>query len=207
MTLEQTRQERCTSYAAFLRERFDAGVLSELQGLSQWVVWRAELDREGKKKKIPYNPRYTNAKASVKIPKSGGTLDASLTALASGLYSGIGLMLTPTLVFLDLDHCVSNNTGEITDPQAAEIVAAIHSYTETSPSGTGLHILAYGTLPGKNFHTAIEIYGQERFTTITTDHLRETPDTIEHRQEAIAALYRRFASPLPNPQSQNTRGG
>ena len=46
------------------------------------------------------------------------------------------------------------------------------------PSGTGLHILSYGQLPGKGIHTAIEIYGQERFTTITTNHIAGTPPTI-----------------------------
>ena len=50
------RRERFTSYAAMLKERFNNGILAELQPLPQWVVWRAELvDR--KTKKIPYNPR------------------------------------------------------------------------------------------------------------------------------------------------------
>ncbi len=65
------------------------------------------------------------------------------------------------------------------------------TYTEASP-GNGLHVLVYGTLPGKNIHTAIELYGQDRFTTITTDHIPGTPTTIEQQQEAITALYNRF---------------
>jgi primase-polymerase (primpol)-like protein len=90
--------------------------------------------------------------------------------------------------------------------QQAEIVQEVNSYTETSPSGTGLHILSYGQLPGKGIHTAVEIYGQQRFTTITTEHLPGTPPTIEHRQEALAALYHRFA-PVTETTHQNTRGG
>ena len=174
--------------------------------MPQWVVWRAEVDGEGKQKKAPYNPNYRNAYANVKIPKSWGMLDQALTALESGIYSGIGFMVTPPLVFIDLDHCVTRETGRVTDPTAAEIVQQLHSYTEVSPSGTGLHILTYGTLPGKNIHTTIEMYGKDRFTTITTKRIPEAPTTIEGRQAEIDALYQRFAPPLPEP-IQNTRGG
>ncbi|MHB8598379.1 MAG: phage NrS-1 polymerase family protein [Ktedonobacteraceae bacterium] len=117
-------------------------------------------------------------------------------------------MITPPFVFIDLDHCVTKETGRITDPKAQEIVQHINSYTEVSPSGTGLHLLAYGTLPGKNIHTAIEMYGKDRFTTITTRHVEGTPTTIEHQQAALADLYSRYAPPiLPQPPIQNTRGG
>jgi primase-polymerase (primpol)-like protein len=57
-------------------------MLAGLQPLPHWVVWRAELDGQGKKKKVPYNPHYRLARASVKIPNSWGTLDQSLQAEA-----------------------------------------------------------------------------------------------------------------------------
>src|SRR5947207_303966 len=205
MQPEQTRKERFASYAALLKERFASGVLSELQSVPQWVVWRGEVEGE-KLKKVPYNPNYKNARASVKIPKSWGTLDQSLTALASGVYSGIGFMLTPPLVLIDLDKSFDRAINTITDPQAERIVRELNSYTEASP-GKGLHILCYGRLAGRGIHTGIEIYGQDRFTTITTDHLADTPTTIAHRQEAIEALYRQFAPPLAERDYQNTRGG
>jgi primase-polymerase (primpol)-like protein len=205
---EYTRHERFIQYAETLKERFASGVLAELQDLDQWVVWRAELE-ESKSKKVPYNPHYydIHAKASVNIPKSWGTLDQALTALASGHYSGLGFVLTPPLVMIDLDHSVDRATGTITDPTAQEIVQEVNSYTETSPSGTGLHILSYGQLPGKGIHTAVEIYGQQRFTTITTHHFPGTPTTIEHRTDQVAALYHRFAPPVEQTNIQNTRGG
>jgi putative DNA primase/helicase len=206
MTPEQPRQERFTSYAHLLSERFHSGVLSELQPLNQWVVWKGEL-KDGKHKKVPYNPHYANARASVKIPKSWGSLEDALTALQSGNFSGIGFMLTPPLSFIDLDHSYDRTTGSITDPQAQAIVRVLNSYTEVSPSGTGLHILAFGQLPSRGIHTAIEMYGQERFTTITTDHLAGTPFTIERRQDALDSLYQRFAPPVAERKYQNTRGG
>lgn len=134
---ERNRQERFSAYTAYLKERFNSGILAQLQTIPQWVVWRAELDRESKPKKAPYNPNVRNAYASVKIPKSWGSLDAALSALATGIYSGIGFVITPPLTFIDLDHSVSKETGEIIDPQAAGIVKSINSYTEISPSRTG----------------------------------------------------------------------
>src|SRR6266568_2693734 len=207
MNPEHTGRERFISYAHMLKERFDSGLLSELQRSPQWIVWRAEIDRDGKKKKVPYNPRIRNAHASVKIPSSWGSLNQSLTALESGNYSGIGFMITPPLAFVDLDHSYDRATGTIIDPQAGAIVQDLNSYTEASPSGNGLHILAYGRLPGKNIHTAIEMYEKERFTTITTNHLARTPPTVERRQEAIDALYQRFAPPVPQERIQNSRVG
>lgn len=204
MNPEQSRHERFIEYAAMLRERFEDGMLAELQSLPQWVVWRAELE-ESKQKEVPYNPNVHLARASVKIPKSWGTLDQALTALESGTYSEVGFMLTPPLVMVDLDNSFDRTTHTITDPQAAEIVQEINSYTEASP-GNGLHILAYGELPGKGIHTAIEMYGQDRFTTITTNHLPGTPTTIAQRHETLAALYKRFAPQVTDTSMQNTRG-
>lgn len=205
MSPEYSRHERFIEYTAALRERFATGVLSELQPLNQWVVWKGELEA-GKRKKIPYNPRYKKARASVKLPASWGSLPDALTALETGNYTGLGFMITPPLVMVDLDHSYDRQGGAITDPQAVEIVQSLHSYTEASP-GIGLHILAYGTLPGKNIHTAIEMYGQDRFTTITTDHIPGTPTSIEHRQEALEALYNRFAPQGRETDNQNTRVG
>jgi primase-polymerase (primpol)-like protein len=50
------------------------------------------------------------------------------------------------------------------------------------------------------------MYGQERFTTITTHHVAGTPATIEQRQEALDALYQRFVPPVRETNIQNTGG-
>ena len=85
------------------------------------------------------------------------------------------------------------------------IVRAIDSYTEVSPSGTGLHELAWGSLPGglrrRGF---IEMYDGGRFFTVTGRHVPGTPWTIEERTAALAAVHARYvgvpaAPPLPPP--------
>jgi primase-polymerase (primpol)-like protein len=79
-------------------------------------------------------------------------------ALETGNYSRLGFMITPPLVMVDLDHSYDRQSGAITEPQAAEIIQSLDSYTEASP-GSGLDVLAYGSLSGKNIDTAIEMYG------------------------------------------------
>ena len=141
MKPERTRRERFVAYAHLLKERFNAGVLSQLQGLPQWVVWRAEVE-EGKNKKVPYNPQRHLIRASVKIPTSWGSLHEALRALQTGNYSGIGFMITPPLVMLDLDNSFDRATQTITSPQAEQIVRDVNSFFEASPY-KGLKGLVY----------------------------------------------------------------
>ena len=57
---------------------------------------------------------------------------------ASG-YDGIGIGIFNGICAIDLDGCVTDS-GYYSET-AAEIVHLMHSYTEFSPSGNGLHIL------------------------------------------------------------------
>src|SRR5258708_17008455 len=173
--------------------------------LPKGVVWRAEQE-DGKNKKVPYNPNHHLVRESVKIPKSWETLDQALQALASGNYSGVGFMIPPPLVMIDLDNSYDRKTQTITNPQAEEIMKAVPTYFEASPN-KGLHGLVYVGRPIRNVHTEnIEIYGHDRFTTITTDHIEGTPATIELRTGEVEALVRRFAPQIAERDYQNTRG-
>jgi len=75
---------------------------------------------------------------------------------------------------IDLDHVIDAETGEIA-PEAAAIAEAFDSYTEYSPSGTGLHILikvnsTEGIYTGKRNPSSpidIEMYTKERYFTVT----------------------------------------
>src|SRR5260370_17280307 len=104
-------------------------------------------------------------------------------------------MITPPLVFIDLDNSFDRATGTITNPQAETIMQGVNSYFEASPN-KGLHGLVYVGRPIKNVHTEkIEIYGYDRFTTITTDHISATPTTIQLRTPKDQALLHQSAPP------------
>jgi len=63
------------------------------------------------------------------------------SVLDSQDYSGIGFIFTKDDNFLgiDIDDCRDRDTGEL-DPQAKKIISLINSYSEVSPSGTGVKI-------------------------------------------------------------------
>jgi putative DNA primase/helicase len=144
---------------------------SELKALPQWVVWRYFWQSE-KWDKPPLCARDGNL-ASTTSPRSWGTFDEAMNAYASGLFDGIGFVFAKKgrLVGIDLDHCRDAKTGDIA-PWAQDIIDAFMTYTEVSPSGTGIHLIAAGTLPGKGVKTPCgEMYDTARYLTVTGHRL------------------------------------
>ena len=118
----------------------------ELRTTDQFVCWREE-SRDGNVTKVPYSVH--GGRASSTNPKTWAPFDEAVAV--SARYDGIGFVFTEDDPFagIDIDKCRNVETGEI-DPWARKIVAAFDSYTEASPSGTGLHIFVKATLPGPN---------------------------------------------------------
>jgi hypothetical protein len=97
-------------------------------------------------------------------------------------------------IFIDYDHCFRED-GTL-EPWVAEDVRLLNSYTEHSPSGKGLHVILRGQLPGRNLgpekrSDGMELYDHARYMTVTGNQYPGTPDTIESRPEAVAAIYAR----------------
>ena len=171
-----------------------------IRDLKQWVCWYLE-ERDGKLTKIPYSP-LTGGKASSTNPDTWGGYSEAVISYKERGYAGIGFVFTKEddFVGVDLDHCLDSETGEI-ETWAQAIIDELDSYTEVSPSGTGVHILAKATLPdGRNRKGPVEIYSHSRYFTVSGRHLEGTPHTIENRQEQILALRRRV---LGEPVSAN----
>jgi hypothetical protein len=69
-------------------------------------------------------------------------------------------------------------------------MTVLRSYTEISPSGTGLHIYVKGQLSGTGQNKKpIEVYDRKAYFKVTGDQLLGTSATIEERQALIEALY------------------
>jgi primase-polymerase (primpol)-like protein len=173
-------------YAETLEQQFERGVLSELTDYPNFVLWKA-VPVQGKIKKIPLSP-VSHTPASVTNPETWGTLEQALKSLKSGKGNGIGFVFSDDDPFtgIDIDSCIVAN--KLT-PQASELVTDFWSYTELSPSHTGLHILVQGTVPAGRRKDGIEMYSTGRYFTITTNHLKIAPDTIENRQPQLDTLY------------------
>lgn len=162
-----------------------------LRDARQWVCWKL-IDRKdgkpGKKPFRPWGPRPAAAKSNQ--PATWGTYEQAVTHAANGGgFDGVGLMFAGELVGIDLDGVVTDD-GTV-EPWAMQIVEQVASYTEYSPSGRGLHILALGKLPaGRRRRGQVEMYDatSPRFFTMTGRVL--APYTELHaRQDAITAVH------------------
>jgi hypothetical protein len=150
-----------------------ANIPAELKAMRRWAVWKASWNESRQKyDKIPYSPQHYGL-STKKVSEWGDFETAARTlSLNPTRYAGLGLVLTDIkgVVGIDLDECRSN--GQIA-PWAREIVDTMGSYTEVSPSGNGLRILALGEFhtDWNNHDVGIEVYSGRtpRFLTITGD--------------------------------------
>ena len=167
---------------------------AELTEREQWVCWRIQ-ERSGKETKVPINP-HTGSFGSATNPDSWASFETACEYATEGAAEGLGFVFTEDdpLVGVDLDTCRVPETGTLSD-EAADIVERLASYTEVSPSGTGVHVLALGTLPGdRNRKDWVEMYDDARFFTVTGDHLDGTPVTVESRTPAIGTVHAEFVA-------------
>jgi AAA domain len=122
--------------------------LDDLADTPRWVTWRQEerQNKEGKtiKVKLPYNP---NTGRSAKIPTDPSTYGTREEAerrwsrLDDDSPGGVGIVLGAiggiTLMGIDLDGCIDPKSKEIA-PWADEVLDRFNTYSEISPSGTGI---------------------------------------------------------------------
>ena len=169
----------------------------ELKVFHQWVCYRSN--------KIPVNPK-TGDNAKADDPDTWSKFDQAVRhweAHRGNGIAGIGFEFSPGDPYtgVDLDKCRDLETGVI-EPWAREIIDRLQSYTEFSPSGSGLHILVRATLPpGGNRKGRVELYDSARYFTMTGHHLEGTPISIEPRQGELEALHGEiFGKPSEDPQ-------
>ncbi len=182
---------------------------AELRDQAQWVAWRW-AKRDGKPTKVPVNPR-TGGNADPTDPGTWGTFEQAVTRATTDRLDGAGFVFTEDDPYggADLDDCRDPETGEI-HPEALTEVAQLGSYTEVSPSKTGLKVFLKGKKPAarcKNkdapWGGAIELYDKDKFFTVTGEHLAGTPLDVRDRQEAYERVYERFFG----PGGEDTGGG
>lgn len=182
--------------------QFDA-IAPSMRARPQWICWKLEIPKDQTDfTKVPYNPR-TEGKAISTIPSTWGSFGIAQRVYQRGGYTGIGYMFSADdpFVFVDLDHCRDADTGVLTE-DAARIVRDFATYTEVSPSGTGLHLFCRGEITG-DWHKrgGVEIYADKRFSTITGAVLEQSPVDVMPVNGPLHALY---ASIEPPPISKKS---
>lgn len=181
-------------------------VPAELKKLRQWVCFNLIDDGEDKdgrprKKKVPVCAG-SNKFASSTDDTTWDTFEAACAKAARGQCSGIGIVFANGVCGVDIDHCVDD--GEL-DETARDIVAELCSYTELSPSGTGVHILCMGKLPREGRRRgAVEMYDGGRFFTVTGQAIRDESGQLYGLRECtadLAKVHAKYVAPEPQPES------
>lgn len=182
---------------------------NELKSRPQWVGFLAATADNGKTTKKPIDP-HTRRGASSTDETTWGTFQDAVQSIGkpcraggdSGTVTGIGFVFQPPYCGIDIDHCIDKDSGEV-HPQALAIVALMDSYTEVSPSGTGLHILYKGERHSdwKRKKTSaldkgidLEMYQQGRYFTVT-GNVFDGKNTIYEREEQAAEIQQKYMQP------------
>lgn len=178
---------------------------AELTSIPHWVAWRTE-SREGSTRstKVPYC-LATGYKASSTKPADWSEYPEA--AEVPEAYDGIGFVFTKQAGFtgVDLDDCL--NIDGTLKTWAIEILDSLPSYSEISPSGSGIKIWAKALLSGNGLKVyidsegnrtvesmadgAIEMYDSGRYFAVTGNNYAGTI-TIADLQPEITALYQRL---------------
>jgi hypothetical protein len=172
-----------------------------LRILPQWLVWRNE-EVKGRLTKVPYDAK-TGRKASSTDPATWTTFEQAVEAFArSNHYDGIGFVFTRDDPFcgIDLDDCVDENTNVA--PWAQAVMAQFHSYTEISPSGTGVKIFLRGRKPDfadcsakdidPDGYGELELYDHARYFAVTGDLWPGSATDVADCQAALDVLCQRL---------------
>ena len=145
-----------------------------LKETGKFCLWKYE-ERDGKRTKVPYQANGKKANSANSKTFCSYNDIVSITG-----YDGIGIGIFGSIGAIDIDHCINN--GVISE-FAKEIIETVHSYTEVSPSGTGIRIMllvknvSYDKQKYyiNNRKLGMELYipgSTNRFVTITGDHLK-----------------------------------
>ena len=185
-----------------------------MQDLPQWLVWKF-LQKPGAAKpaKIPYyvsgclrgwpHGKPKDGKPTDQQPQVAQghdldraalcTLDVALAKLASmPALAGVGFAFLPGdgLIGVDIDHAINAESGEISE-LCAKVVDLCGSYTETSPSGTGVHIILAGESEKfKDDLVGLEVYAGSQYFACTGRRWDSKPDQVQTADPVVMAYLR-----------------
>lgn len=228
IVVEWTEADADVARAAIAKARKRPGSLpiglAELRDRRIWVchplIWNPEKHSGlGGYDKPPINPytlgngqtdreesRATYEKAVEQIGKA--TRITNKNGLVDVTVAGVGVALGGTgICALDMDGVYNPDRKTIT-AEAAAILKTFRAYAEVSPSGNGLHVLFYGSLPDTNHKkikgrrdykggTSAEYqFMDSGYITVTGDYSSQYAYLSGDRTEQAAAVYKTYFEPF-----------
>lgn len=170
----------------------------ELKALPNWVMWAyrwiENADKPGYWNKPPLQSNNRFARSDDPATWASFPHVVLTYQKNQNLFDGVGIMLQPGLGLtgVDLDNCVTRDNGQyVLTPYAARVVELLNTYTEISPSGTGLRLIVRGNIPQafKHAGSVIELYQDLRYLTLTGHLWRADSNRIAENQSALTRIY------------------
>lgn len=181
----------------------------ELKEKGLFCLWRYE-ERNSQKTKVPYSVNGKRADSTQKQCFS----NLNAVTQAEFPHDGIGIGIFDGLCAVDIDHCVNN--GSVSD-MAKEIIDTLDSYTEISPSGTGIRI--FFTADGVGYNKSeyyinnrdlgLEIYVcgyTNKFLTVTGNCIRDSA-VCNRPQQLLTVLEKYMRKPTSKTKTTITAPG
>lgn len=189
------------------------------------IIPAKDKDGNPKTKKIPKDPNSeTGELAESDNPNTWGTIDQAYSRLIACGYQALGIALCGNIMGLDLDHVIYPD-GKI-EPFAEDIINTVDTYTEFSPSNTGLHSLFVGNPKlSKNkrkiipkdkdscelemYHPFIDAEGKiqgGRFLTVT-GKVYKAYKPIQERTEQAQKVHDKYLNPQQETKQLQTKSG
>jgi predicted P-loop ATPase len=150
---------------------------------ARWVNYKI-VTKEGKLTKVPI--AISGRMASSTDPKTWSTY-----AEAKAKHDNVGIIFTPeqTLLGIDIDHCLEGDKIVHVEREKIEaLIKACDTYTEVSPSKTGLHLFLSVTesfTPKGNKKAPFELYTKGRYFTVTEMPYGEVKDVRQFTIDEI----------------------
>jgi len=169
-----------------------------LRVLPHWVGWKQKLhqNKDGSKRwtKVPVD-LVNGGFAKSTGPETWADITTALIRGRDSDLAGIGFVVSDDddIIGVDFDDCRNPETGEIF-PEVEAMVEKMDSYTEISPSGTGLRTFVSGkkefewnqqNLP-KGAH--IEVYDSGRYLTVTGHKISAKSEIKEISSDELEAI-------------------
>lgn len=176
----------------------------ELKERHQWIVWKM-VQRNGKETKIPFQPNGLAARSD--DPSTWSSFEDCVKVVDR--FSGLGYVFSEGDPYtgIDFDSCFNPDTKEVSD-WAKPWISKLKSYSEISPSGTGIKTWIRAKFPfgnGKNVKlksqpaikgktAGVEAYDHGRYFCVTGKRIANLSECCESRQEELNELYQHYFS-------------
>ena len=169
----------------------------ELRNLKQWGLFELKwVESRKKNTKIPINP-YDGSAGKSNDPNTWSDFDTAMRALNDvERADGLAFYFANGYVGLDIDHIDSNlEDWRAGDNDPNNLVNKFqdltdNTYMEVSQSGTGIHAIFKGKIPGKRRRKGnYEMYQTGRFFALTGNNIIPDPTIKSMSDDEMKTLY------------------